>query len=90
MKFTKHQVKKILEETIKEENGLHDVLQMVLNALMHAEREGFLQDNPIPGNKANGYRKGFAVSNGKQLELNVPRDRKGLFYPVIYALMNPS
>nr|WP_159244706.1 IS256 family transposase [Tenacibaculum maritimum] len=38
-------------------------------------------------NKGNGYRKGFAIGMGKQIELRIPRDRLGLFQPMVLALI---
>ena len=53
---------------------------------MHSEREAFLEETS-KGNKANGYRPGQVYGRGQQLQLRIPRDRLGQFYPVLLALM---
>tara|TARA_B100000809_G_scaffold152035_1_gene149380 strand:- start:9450 stop:9692 length:243 start_codon:yes stop_codon:yes gene_type:complete len=59
---------------------------MTLNGFMYAERKNYLRQSS--SNKGNGYRKAFAVGLGKQTELNIPRDRLGLFQPMILALLH--
>tara|TARA_B100000809_G_scaffold258715_1_gene302380 strand:+ start:281 stop:901 length:621 start_codon:yes stop_codon:yes gene_type:complete len=58
---------------------------MTLNGFMYAERNNDLFQST--SNKGNGYRKAFAVGLGKQIELNIPRDRLGLFQPMVLALI---
>ncbi|WP_159292161.1 transposase [Tenacibaculum maritimum] len=48
------------------------------------DREHYLKDRQ--SNKDNAYRKGFAIGMGKQIELRIPRDRLGLFQPMVLAL----
>ncbi|TYC06603.1 MAG: IS256 family transposase [Kosmotoga sp.] len=85
MKFTKVQLQTLISNHLKRENGLNEVLEMTLNAMMKAERTAHLQQ--APGNKANGYRMGRAYGNGRLLELRIPRDRNGEFYPKVLALL---
>lgn len=86
MELTKLQTEKVLSQFLDKKNGLNEVLEMVLNALMHSERELFL-DSHKEKNKANGYRQGQAFGRGRQLSLRIPRDRQGQFYPVLLALL---
>ena len=58
---------------------------MTLNSLMHSERENYLENCEL--NKGNGYRKDFAVGMGKQIELPIPRDRIGMFQPMVLSLI---
>jgi len=68
-------------------NGLNHVLEWTINALMKVEQLDFLIDQPTGTNKANGYRTTKGYGSGKLLELRVPRDRNGQFYPKIMALL---
>jgi putative transposase len=85
MEFTKLQLKTLIGNHIKRENGLNEVLEMVLNGLMKTERTAALEH--LNGNKANGYRPGRVYGHGKLLELRIPRDRNGEFYPKVLALL---
>ena len=66
-------------------NGLHDLMEIMLESMMVAERGEFLSENP--GNKGNGYRPGHSYGQGKTLEFRIPRDRYGNFHPQILAIL---
>lgn len=83
--LTKVQIQEAINQLLEKENGLNEVLQMTLNGLMYAERSAFLEEQKE--NKGNGYRFVKAVGLGKQINLSVPRDRLGVFEPVILALI---
>lgn len=85
IELTKVQLQESINNLLLQENGLTTVLEMTLNSLMYCEREQFL--NESKSNKGNGYRKGFAVGMGKQIELRIPRDRLGMFQPMVLALI---
>ena len=85
IELTKVQLQASLSKLLEKENGLTRVLEMTLNGLMHSERTNYL--NKSTSNKGNGYRKAFAVGMGKQIELRIPRDRLGLFQPMVLALI---
>jgi len=85
IELTKVQLQASLGKLLEQENGLTSVLEMTLNGLMHSERSNYLQQSTQ--NKGNGYRKAFAVGLGKQIELKIPRDRLGLFQPMVLALI---
>ena len=62
-------LKDLITNHLKQENGLNEVLQITLNAMMKNERSLHLQQ--ASGNKANGYRPGIVYGHGKLLELRV-------------------
>jgi putative transposase len=85
IELTKVQLQASLNKLLEQENGLSAVLEMTLNGLMHSERSIYLENTG--SNKGNGYRKAFAVGMGKQIELKIPRDRLGMFQPMVLALI---
>lgn len=85
IELTKVQLQTSLSKLLEQESGLTQVLEMTLNGLMYAERKNYLHQSS--SNKGNGYRKAFAVGLGKQIELNIPRDRLGMFQPMVLALI---
>lgn len=85
IELTKVQLQTSLSNLLEEESGLTQVLEMTLNGLMYAERNNYLDQST--NNKGNGYRKAFAVGLGKQIELTIPRDRLGMFQPMVLALI---
>ena len=85
IELSKVQLQESLNNLLLKENGLTTVLEMTLNSLMYAEREQYLKNSS--SNKGNGYRKAFAVGMGKQIELRIPRDRLGMFQPMVLALI---
>jgi transposase-like protein len=85
MQFTKVQISELMRKHAEKENGLHDLMEIMLESMMVAERSEFLQDNP--NNKGNGYRPGHAYGQGKKLEFRIPRDRYGNFHPQILAIL---
>jgi len=85
IELTKVQLQTSLDKLLEKESGLTSVLEMTLNSLMYSERTNYLQNTSK--NKGNGYRKAFAVGMGKQIELRIPRDRLGMFQPMVLALI---
>ena len=84
MNLTKKQTEEVLSKFLNQENGLNEVLQMMLNAMMYSERDAYLSSDK--DNKANGYRLGKVFGYGSQIELRIPRDRQSAFMPTILAL----
>lgn len=76
----------LITNHIKQDNGLNEVLEFTLNAMMKHERALHLES--AEGNKGNGYRPGRVYGHGKLLELRIPRDRNGEFYPKVLALLH--
>jgi putative transposase len=85
MIISKVLLKDLIANHLKQENGLNEVLEFTLNAMMTHERSLHLED--AAGNKGNGYRPGRVYGHGKLLELRIPRDRNGEFYPKVLALL---
>ena len=86
MKLSKLQTEEVLKQFLSKENGLNEVLEIFMNSLMYSERDVFLKSQD-GDNKGNGYREGQVYGRGRQLQLRIPRDRMGQFYPVLLALL---
>jgi len=87
-KLNEDQTQMVINNALMQEKGLNKVLEMVLNGLMYSEREGFLETQPSQDkNKGNGFRSSRALGGGKELSLTIPRDRLGVFKPVVLALL---
>ena len=85
MDLTKLQLSELMCKHASKGNGLHDLMEIMLESMMVAERGEFLADNP--GNKGNGYRPGRTYGQGRKLEFRIPRDRYGNFHPQILAIL---
>ena len=85
MHLTKVQISELMRKHAEKENGLHDLMEIMLESMMVAERSEFLRENP--SNKGNGYRPGHAYGQGRKLEFRIPRDRYGNFHPQILAIL---
>ena len=84
--FTKEQLSEVMCKHAEKENGLHDLLEIMLESLMVAERSEFLSEQ-VDRNKGNGYRFGHTYGHGRKLEFRIPRDRFGNFHPKILAIL---
>lgn len=85
MNITKKQTEELLSKFLDKENGLNEVLEMMLNAMMYSERQEYLK-SATEENKANGFRLAKVFGYGTQIELRVPRDRQSDFMPTVLAL----
>lgn len=85
MDLTKLQLSELMCKHAAKGNGLHDLMEIMLESMMVAERSEFLAENP--GNKGNGYRPGSTYGQGRKLEFRIPRDRYGNFHPQILAIL---
>lgn len=85
MNFTKEQLSEVLGKHIERERGLQELMELMIESMMKAERREFLDISP--GNKGNGYRQGKSYGQGRVLEFRIPRDRFGNFHPTILALL---
>ena len=70
MLLTKEQISEQMCKHAQKKNGLHDLMEIMLESMMVAERSEFLVDNP--GNKGNGYRPGSAYGHGRKLQFRIP------------------
>jgi len=88
LKLSKSQVQHVINEHIEQDQGLNDLFAMMVNGLMLSERRSFLEAQEENRNKGNGYRYAHRSGIGSQLHLKIPRDRLGVFQPVILGLLN--
>lgn len=88
LKLTKKQIQNVINSELEQEHGLNDLFSMMVNGLMLSERNHFLENKDDPHNKGNGYRKISRGGIGSKLTLAVPRDRLGVFKPVILGLLD--
>ena len=85
MNFTKEQLSDVFIKHLEREKGLQELMEIMIESMMHAERQDFLASQP--GNKGNGFRQGKSYGQGRVLEFRIPRDRYGNFHPTILALL---
>ena len=85
MLLTKEQISEQMCKHAQKKNGLHDLMEIMLESMLVAERSEFLVDNP--DNKGNGYRPGSTYGHGRKLQFRIPRDRYGNFHPQILAIL---
>ena len=57
LKLNKSQIQEVINSHIIENNGLHELFEMLLNGLMYSERQSFLSEDSTSENKGNGYRR---------------------------------
>ena len=81
--LTNEQLQTLFNKKAETQNGMNQILTITLNSIMHGERTAYLQTNKIPKNKANGYRPIKVHGYGRQLTLAIPRDRLGIFKPLL-------
>ncbi len=84
MNFTDKQIESIVSDYLLNGN-MDKLLETMLNCLMKIERKTFLSESETPNNKSNGFRDARKVYGNKQFMMKIPRDRLGLFYPLILA-----
>ena len=78
MFYGKRNAKKIAE----------DILIFILNTMMYAERQAYLQAAKTENNKANGYRPvSVRAEEGRRLILAIPRDRLMIFRPYLIKVL---
>ncbi len=58
MYFTKEQLSEVLCKHAERENGLQDLLEIMIESMMVAERCEYTREDTVSGNKGNGYRMG--------------------------------
>jgi len=88
LKLSKNQLQTVINDQLNKEKGLNDLFTMLVNGLMLSERNAFLETEDGVPNKGNGYRQIKRSGIGSKLELSIPRDRMGVFRPVILGLLD--
>lgn len=81
------QLQDIIQSVLNKDQGLNELLELILNGLMKIERTHWMASQADSHNKANGYRPGRAIGHGRKLSLRIPRDRLGNFQPVLWAML---
>lgn len=87
MVVTKEQLSELICKHSERENGLQDLLEILLKSMMVSERREYLRENSVSGNKCNGFRPGHSYGHGRTLTFRIPRDRYGNFHPRILAIL---
>lgn len=65
-----------------DENGiLTPQIKQLTEAVLNAEIENYLEENPKPSNRRNGYSRKTLKSSSSSFELKTPRERTGDFEP---------
>ncbi len=84
MNFTQAQMSELLLELANGKDGIATLMRMTLETIMKKEQELYLSSND---DYANGYRPVMASGTGYEMVLQVPRTRKGAFYPVLLGII---
>jgi putative transposase len=83
--------KTINDWVVQEKDNLdlvsQNIIQTVLEALLKAERKEFLKIDSNLSNKANGYYSRLAKMISGVVDIKVPRDRLGLFKPLVLEII---
>ena len=87
MVLTKEQLPELICKHSERENGLQNLLEILLESMMVSERREYLRENATSGNKCNGFRPGHSYGHGRTLTFRIPRDRYGNFHPRILAIL---
>lgn len=87
MNLTKEQLSELICKHSERENGLQDLMEIMLESLMVSERRAYLREERLSGNKCNGYRPGRTYGHGRSLTFRIARDRYGNFHPRILAIL---
>lgn len=88
LKLSKKQLQNVINDQLEQDAGLNELFTMMINGLMRCERQTFLSKEKLEGNKGNGYRQATRSGIGSKLSLQIPRDRLGVFKPVIMGLLD--
>ena len=88
LKLSKSQLQTVINDHVQKDDGLNEMFSMMINGLMLSERQVFLGENQTKGNKGNGYRRASRSGIGSRLQIKIPRDRMGVFRPVILGLLD--
>lgn len=87
MDFTKEQLSELICKHTERENGLQDLMEIMIKSMKVAERHEYLQGEGVAGNKGNGYRPGHTYGHGRTLTFRILRERYGNCHPRILAIL---
>ncbi len=71
MLLSKEQLSSVMSKHSERENGLHDLMEIMIESMMLAELREFLDH--AESNKGNGFRHGRAFGQGRVLEFRIPQ-----------------
>lgn len=84
MELTHEQISEFILKATSNSDGFNQLIEVILNSLMHHERRMFLDDSSDSGN---GFRPRRFCYGHYEFRLKVPRTRQGSFYPVLLAVI---
>ncbi len=84
MELTQAQISEIVYEKASTEQGLHELITLLLNSLLKHERTLWQEENK---EAANGFRARCVRYHGMEFALQIPRTRQGGFYPTLLAVL---
>lgn len=84
MELTQAQISEIVYEMASTEQGLHELITLLLNSLLRHERTLWQEENK---EAANGFRARCVRYHGMEFALQIPRTRQGGFYPTLLAVL---
>ena len=61
------QLSEVLCKHAERENGLQDLVEIMIDSMMVAERREYLREDGLPGDKGNGFRMGHTYGQGRSL-----------------------
>ena len=65
----KEQLSEVLCKHAERENGLQDLMEIMIESMMVAERREYLHEDGLPGDKGNGFRMGHTYGQGRTLTI---------------------
>lgn len=84
MELTQAQISEFISDMPQTQQGLHDVVEILLNSILKNERALWQEENP---EAANGFRPCKIRYHRMEFALQIPRTRQGDFYPVLLAIL---
>ena len=80
MELAREQISEFILKDTSSSDGFNQLIEIILNSLMHHERRMFLDETSDSGN---GFRPRHFCYGHYEFHLKVPRTRQGSFYPVL-------
>ena len=88
MELTQAQISEIVFEKTSTEEGVRELITILLNSLLKHERTLWQEKQPDEQKESsNGFRARCVRYHGMEFALQVPRTRQGGFYPALLAIL---
>ena len=84
MELTQAQISEFISDMTKTQQGLYDMVEILLNSILKNERTLWQDEN---SEAANGFRPCKIRYHRMEFALQIPRTRQGGFYPVLLAIL---